>query len=67
MIEDSLDMKTKVEGILRATNNLENRAAKMDVDDLLTCVLLLHAEVLLADSVVAYCRRSMRLVCTLHD
>jgi hypothetical protein len=67
MIEDSLDMKTKVEGILRATNNLENRAAKMDVDDLLTCVLLLHAEVLLADSVVAYCRRFMRLVCTLHD
>lgn len=29
-------MKAKVEEILRATENLENRAAKMDVDDLLS-------------------------------
>jgi 18S rRNA (adenine1779-N6/adenine1780-N6)-dimethyltransferase len=35
MIEDPLDMKAKVEHILSATNNMENRAAKMDVDDLL--------------------------------
>jgi hypothetical protein len=35
MVEDPLDIKKKVEDVLRATNNLENRAAKMDVDDLL--------------------------------
>jgi 18S rRNA (adenine1779-N6/adenine1780-N6)-dimethyltransferase len=35
MIEDGLDMKAKVDEVLRSTDNLENRAAKMDVDDLL--------------------------------
>jgi 18S rRNA (adenine1779-N6/adenine1780-N6)-dimethyltransferase len=35
MIEDPLDMKQKVEDVLRATENMENRAAKMDIDDLL--------------------------------
>jgi hypothetical protein len=38
MVEDDLDIKKKVEDVLRATDNLENRAAKMDVDDLLACV-----------------------------
>jgi 18S rRNA (adenine1779-N6/adenine1780-N6)-dimethyltransferase len=36
MIEDPLDIKAKVEEVLRSTDNLENRAAKMDVDDLLS-------------------------------
>jgi hypothetical protein len=35
MIEDPLDMKQKVEDVLCATENMENRAAKMDIDDLL--------------------------------
>lgn len=35
MIEDDVNMKAKVEKILEDTGNSENRAAKMDVDDLL--------------------------------
>lgn len=35
MIEDNVDMKAKIEKILEDTGNSENRAAKMDVDDLL--------------------------------
>lgn len=35
MIEDNVNMKAKVEKVLEDTGNAENRAAKMDVDDLL--------------------------------
>lgn len=35
MIEDEVNFKAKVENVLEDTGNSENRAAKMDVDDLL--------------------------------
>lgn len=35
MIEDNVDMKAKIEKVLSDTENSDNRAAKMDVDDLL--------------------------------
>lgn len=35
MIEDNVDMKAKVEAVLDDTGFSENRAAKMDVNDLL--------------------------------
>lgn len=35
MVENEVDMKAKVEEVLEQTGNTENRAAKMDVDDLL--------------------------------
>jgi 18S rRNA (adenine1779-N6/adenine1780-N6)-dimethyltransferase len=35
MIEDDVDMKAKIEKVLEGTGNTENRAAKMNVDDLL--------------------------------
>lgn len=35
MVEDDVDMKAKIEKVLTDTDNSENRAAKMDVDDLL--------------------------------
>jgi hypothetical protein len=35
MVDDSVDMKAKIEKVLKETGNTENRAAKMDVDDLL--------------------------------
>jgi len=38
MVEDNVDMKSKIEKVLDETGNSENRAAKMDVDDLLKCV-----------------------------
>jgi len=38
MIEENVNMKSKVEVVLDETENTENRAAKMSVDDLLKCV-----------------------------
>jgi len=38
MIEENVHMKSKVEAVLDETENTENRAAKMSVDDLLKCV-----------------------------
>lgn len=38
MITDDIDMKTRIEKVLEDTGNAENRAAKMDVDDLLKWV-----------------------------
>lgn len=35
MITDDMDMKSRIEKVLDDTGNTENRAAKMDVDDLL--------------------------------
>jgi 18S rRNA (adenine1779-N6/adenine1780-N6)-dimethyltransferase len=35
MIEDDTNIKAKIENVLEVTGNSENRAAKMDVDDLL--------------------------------
>lgn len=35
MITDDMDMKARIEKVLEDTGNTENRAAKMDVDDLL--------------------------------
>jgi 18S rRNA (adenine1779-N6/adenine1780-N6)-dimethyltransferase len=35
MIDGDVNMKAKVERVLDDTGNSENRAAKMDVDDLL--------------------------------
>ena len=37
-ITDGVDMKTRIEKVLEETENAENRAAKMDVDDILKCV-----------------------------
>jgi len=42
MIEDDVDMKAKVEKVLDDTDNTENRAAKMDVDDLLKLLSAFH-------------------------
>ncbi|KAJ3983551.1 S-adenosyl-L-methionine-dependent methyltransferase [Lentinula detonsa] len=42
MVEDDVDMKAKVEKILEETGNAENRAAKMDVDDLLKLLYAFH-------------------------
>ena len=35
MVTDDLDMKARIEKVLDETGNTENRAAKMDVDDIL--------------------------------
>ena len=35
MVTDDLTMKARVEQVLNETGNTENRAAKMDVDDIL--------------------------------
>ncbi|KAJ3715693.1 S-adenosyl-L-methionine-dependent methyltransferase [Lentinula raphanica] len=42
MVEDDVDMKAKVEKVLEETGNTENRAAKMDVDDLLKLLYAFH-------------------------
>ncbi|PBK95620.1 rRNA adenine dimethylase [Armillaria gallica] len=42
IIEDDVDMKAKIEGVLEETGNTENRAAKMDVDDLLKLLSAFH-------------------------
>lgn len=39
-ITTDIDMKTKVENVLKETGYSEERGAKMGVDDLLKCVLL---------------------------
>lgn len=39
IIEDNVDMKAKIEKVLDETENTENRAAKMDIDDLLRYVI----------------------------
>lgn len=38
VVEDNVDMKAKIEKVLNDTENYENRAAKMDIDDLLKSV-----------------------------
>ncbi|KAJ7657882.1 S-adenosyl-L-methionine-dependent methyltransferase [Mycena polygramma] len=42
MIEDNVNMKAKIEQVLTDTGNSENRAAKMDVDDLLKLLSAFH-------------------------
>ncbi|KIY69559.1 rRNA adenine dimethylase [Cylindrobasidium torrendii FP15055 ss-10] len=42
IVEDNVDMKAKVEAVLDETENTENRAAKMDVDDLLKLLSAFH-------------------------
>ncbi|KAJ7147280.1 S-adenosyl-L-methionine-dependent methyltransferase [Mycena filopes] len=42
MIEDNVNMKAKIEQVLLDTGNSENRAAKMDVDDLLNLLSAFH-------------------------
>ncbi|KAJ7088554.1 S-adenosyl-L-methionine-dependent methyltransferase [Mycena crocata] len=42
MIEDNVNMKVKIEQVLIDTGNSENRAAKMDVDDLLNLLSAFH-------------------------
>ncbi|KAI5119286.1 hypothetical protein M0805_008065 [Coniferiporia weirii] len=42
MITDDIDMKTRIEKVLEETENTENRAAKMDVDDLLKLLAAFH-------------------------
>ncbi|KAG7087711.1 hypothetical protein E1B28_013658 [Marasmius oreades] len=42
IVEDELDMKAKIEKVLDETGNTENRAAKMDVDDLLKLLSAFH-------------------------
>ncbi|KAJ7257864.1 S-adenosyl-L-methionine-dependent methyltransferase [Mycena haematopus] len=42
MVEDNVDMKAKIEQVLLDTGNSENRAAKMDVDDLLKLLSAFH-------------------------
>jgi nitroimidazol reductase NimA-like FMN-containing flavoprotein (pyridoxamine 5'-phosphate oxidase superfamily) len=67
MIEDPLNMKAKVEDVLKSTNNMENRAAKMDVDDLLAYVTSCRVCVLnLIDHIGCYLL-FMMLEYILHD
>ncbi len=40
MIEDDFDIKKKVDEVLEKTGTADQRVAKMDVDELLTCVYL---------------------------
>ncbi|KAG7446511.1 rRNA adenine dimethylase [Guyanagaster necrorhizus] len=42
IIEDNVDMKAKIDTVLEETGNTENRAAKMDVDDLLKLLSAFH-------------------------
>ena len=66
MMEDSVDMKQKVEDILTKTGYSEQRAAKMSVDDLLKYVLSITIDMsfnLLSD----YYQHSTTSVFTLHD
>ncbi|KAK7470326.1 Dimethyladenosine transferase [Stygiomarasmius scandens] len=42
MVDDTVDMKLKIEKVLEETGNAENRAAKMDVDDLLKLLAAFH-------------------------
>ncbi|KAJ7145798.1 rRNA adenine dimethylase [Mycena epipterygia] len=42
MIEDNVNMKAKIEQVLLDTGNSENRAAKMDIDDLLKLLSAFH-------------------------
>jgi len=42
MITDDMDMKARIEKVLDDTGNSENRAAKMDVDDLLKLLAAFH-------------------------
>ncbi|EEB94105.1 hypothetical protein MPER_07142 [Moniliophthora perniciosa FA553] len=42
MVEDDLSMKAKIEKVLEETGDTENRAAKMDVDDLLKLLSAFH-------------------------
>ncbi|KAJ7638302.1 S-adenosyl-L-methionine-dependent methyltransferase [Roridomyces roridus] len=42
MVEDNVNMKVKIEQVLESTGNSENRAAKMDVDDLLKLLSAFH-------------------------
>ncbi|KAK1216737.1 Dimethyladenosine transferase [Marasmius sp. AFHP31] len=42
MVEDELNMAEKIEKVLDETGNTENRAAKMDVDDLLKLLSAFH-------------------------
>ncbi|KAI0311464.1 hypothetical protein OF83DRAFT_1177540 [Amylostereum chailletii] len=42
MIEDGVNMKSKIEGILNEQGVSENRAAKMDINDLLRLLSAFH-------------------------
>ncbi|KAJ7468670.1 S-adenosyl-L-methionine-dependent methyltransferase [Mycena latifolia] len=42
MVEENVNMKAKIEQVLLDTGNSENRAAKMDVDDLLKLLSAFH-------------------------
>lgn len=42
VVEDNVDMKAKIEKVLNDTENYENRAAKMDIDDLLKFLSAFH-------------------------
>lgn len=60
MVEDDVDMKAKIEKILIETNNSENRAAKMDVNDLLRFVKLSNV----LDTILTVL---LRLLSAFHD
>lgn len=53
MIEDDFDIKKKVEEVLTESGFSEQRAAKMDVDDLLKCVNLRTAAIVAVQSDIA--------------
>lgn len=59
MVEDDVDMKAKIEQVLLDTGNSENRAAKMDVDDLLKYAVLQIR--------LAFIDISFRLLSAFHD
>ncbi|KAF8591695.1 rRNA adenine dimethylase [Ramaria rubella] len=42
MVDDSIDMKTRIEGVLNSTSYSESRAAKMGIDDLLKLLSAFH-------------------------
>lgn len=56
MIEDNVNMKAKIEQVLLDTGNSENRAAKMDVDDLLKYVAVqVSLGIVFDDPQAAFC------------
>jgi hypothetical protein len=67
MIEENVNMKLKIEQVLLDTGNSENRAAKMDVDDLLKYVTFEWYPPLFFDPAPGCSLRSMTLACISHS
>ena len=61
MVDDSVDMKTRIEKVLEDYGFSETRAAKMNVNDLLKCVNPFYL------AQIDYWRSLSRLLAAFHD